>query len=94
MANCNRNRRDCCTDDLHETKEALAEANRRFHEIEIELRRVEAERDDWRSAYQEAEQLRKQEEQKAQRLQAEMMQLKIDYERRLHEKEEEFEAMK
>lgn len=82
------------TEDLHEAKEALADATRRFHELEIELRRVEGERDDWRIAYQDAESLRKQEEAKVIRLTAENLQIRQEYERRLHDQEEEFEALK
>lgn len=82
------------SDDLHESKEALADATRRFHELEIELRRVEGERDDWRLAYQDAESLRKQEEAKVIRLTAENQQIRMEYERRLHDKEEEYEAMR
>lgn len=42
-------------DDLHDAKNTLAEYNRRLHELELELRRLENERDELSAAYKEAE---------------------------------------
>jgi hypothetical protein len=44
-----------CPDDLHETKNTLGELSRRYHEMEIEVRRLENEREELSSAYREAE---------------------------------------
>lgn len=42
-------------DDLHEARGAINELNRRLHELELELRRLENERDELTAAYKEAE---------------------------------------
>lgn len=42
-------------DDLHEAKATVNEMNRRLHELELELRRLENERDELTAAYKEAE---------------------------------------
>ena len=43
------------SDDLHEAKTTLGELNRRYHEMEIEVRRLENEREELSAAYREAE---------------------------------------
>lgn len=43
------------TDDLHDARNQLADLNRRLHEMEIELRRLENEREELTAAYKEAE---------------------------------------
>lgn len=43
------------TDDLHDAKGTINEMNRRLHELELELRRLENERDELTAAYKEAE---------------------------------------
>ena len=42
-------------DDLHETKANLSDLTRRYHELEIECRRLENEREELSAAYKEAE---------------------------------------
>lgn len=42
-------------DDLHDCKNQLSEYTRRLHELEIELRRLENEREELSAAYKEAE---------------------------------------
>lgn len=42
-------------DDLGEAKSTISEITRRYHELEIELRRLENERDELTAAYKEAE---------------------------------------
>lgn len=42
-------------DDLSEAKGTISELTRRYHELEIELRRLENERDELTAAYKEAE---------------------------------------
>lgn len=43
------------TDDLNEAKNQLSDMNRRLHELELELRRLENEREELAAAYKEAE---------------------------------------
>ncbi|CAG0920015.1 unnamed protein product [Notodromas monacha] len=81
-------------DDLHDAKNTLAELNRRYHEMELEVRRLENEREELSAAYREAEAARKAEEQRAQRLAAELAQLRHDFEKRIAEKDEEIESIK
>ncbi|KAH8327656.1 hypothetical protein KR074_008277 [Drosophila pseudoananassae] len=81
-------------DDLHDAKGAINELNRRLHELELELRRLENERDELTAAYKEAEAGRKAEEQRGQRLAADFNQYRHDAERRLAEKDEEIEAIR
>ncbi|XP_044251961.1 paramyosin, long form isoform X1 [Drosophila takahashii] len=81
-------------DDLHEAKGAINDLNRRLHELELELRRLENERDELTAAYKEAEAGRKAEEQRGQRLAADFNQYRHDAERRLAEKDEEIEAIR
>lgn len=42
-------------DDLHDARNSLTELTRRLHELEIELRRLENEREELTAAYKEAE---------------------------------------
>lgn len=42
-------------DDLHDAKNQISDMNRRLHEMEIELRRLENEREELSAAYKEAE---------------------------------------
>ncbi|XP_014219968.1 paramyosin-like [Copidosoma floridanum] len=81
-------------DDLSDAKNQLADMNRRLHELELELRRLENEREELAAAYKEAEAGRKIEEQRAQRLSAELSQLRHETERRIAEKDEEIEAIR
>lgn len=43
------------SDDLHDARTTITEQNRRLHELEIELRRLENEREELSAAYKEAE---------------------------------------
>ncbi|XP_050526367.1 paramyosin, long form isoform X2 [Daktulosphaira vitifoliae] len=81
-------------DDLHDAKNTIAEYNRRLHELELELRRLENERDELSAAYKEAEAGRKAEEARAFRLSAELTQFRHEAEKRLAEKDEEIEAIR
>lgn len=42
-------------DDLHDARNTMAEMNRRLHEMELEIRRLENEREELSAAYKEAE---------------------------------------
>ncbi|XP_055911764.1 paramyosin, long form isoform X1 [Eupeodes corollae] len=81
-------------DDLHESRATISEITRRLHDLELELRRLENERDELTAAYKEAEAGRKAEEQRAQRLASDFSQFRHDAERRMHEKDEEIEAIR
>lgn len=81
-------------DDLHDAKNQISEMTRRLHELELELRRLENEREELTAAYKEAEAGRKAEEQRSQRLAAELSQFRHEAERRLQEKDEEIEAIR
>jgi chromosome segregation ATPase len=81
-------------DEVHESRNVIADITRRLHEYELEIRRLENERDELTAAYKEAEAGRKAEEQRAQRLAADFNQFRHDAERRLHEKDEEIEAIR
>ncbi|GAB6030577.1 hypothetical protein CHUAL_007439 [Chamberlinius hualienensis] len=81
-------------DDLHDAKTTISEITRRCHELEVEVRRLETEREELSAAYREAETARKLEEAKAQRLTAEIAQMRHDYEKRLNEKDEEIESIR
>lgn len=82
------------TNENQEARNTITELTRRYHEFEIELRRLENERDELTAAYKEAEAGRKAEEQRAQRLASEYGQYRHDAERRLAEKDEEVEAIR
>lgn len=45
----------CQTDEVGEARSTISEITRRYHELEIELRRLENERDELTAAYKEAE---------------------------------------
>ncbi|GIY31035.1 paramyosin [Caerostris extrusa] len=81
-------------DDLNDAKAHLSDASRRIHEMDIEIKRLENEREELSIAYREAETLRKQEEAKAQRLASELTSVRHDYERRLTIKEEELDSLR
>ncbi|XP_014242008.1 paramyosin, long form [Cimex lectularius] len=81
-------------DDLHDAKNTLGEMNRRLHELELELRRLENEREELTAAYKEAEAGRKAEEQRVMRLSAEFGQFRHEAEKRLTEKDEEIETIR
>lgn len=82
------------SDELNDAKAHLGDATRRIHDMEIEIKRLENEREELSIAYREAETLRKQEETKAQRLSSELASVRHEYERRLTAKEEELEALR
>lgn len=81
-------------DELNDVKGQLSDATRRIHEMDLEIKRLETEREELSAAYREAESLRKQEEAKAQRLTQELAQMRHDYEKRLAQKEEELDALR
>ncbi|KAK5642657.1 hypothetical protein RI129_008824 [Pyrocoelia pectoralis] len=81
-------------DDLSDARNTITELTRRLHEMEMEVRRLENEREELTAAYKEAEAGRKAEEQRAHRLSSEYAQFRHEAEKRLHEKDEEIEAIR
>ncbi|XP_055702865.1 paramyosin, long form [Phlebotomus papatasi] len=81
-------------DELHDARATIADYTRRLHEFELELRRLENERDELTAAYKEAEAGRKAEEQRAQRLASEFNSFRHEAERRIAEKDEEIESIR
>lgn len=81
-------------DEVHESRNVITELTRRLHDMEIEIRRLENERDELTSAYKEAEAGRKAEEQRSQRLASEFGQFRHDAERSLAQKDEEIELIR
>ena len=80
-----------CTDEIHDMTERLGEGGRNVHEIDKARKRLETERDELQSALEEAEAALEQEEAKVQRAQLEIAAVRQDIDRRLAEKDEEFE---
>lgn len=81
-------------DDLIDSRNTITELTRRLHELELELRRLENEREELTAAYKEAEAGRKAEEMRSQRLSSEFAQFRHEAEKRLHEKDEEIDAIR
>lgn len=81
-------------DDLRESRNTVSELTRRLHEYELEIRRLENEREELTAAYKEAEAGRKAEEKRAQSLASEFGQYRHDAERRIQIKEEEVETIR
>lgn len=81
-------------DDLRDSKSTVSELTRRLHEYELEIRRLENEREELTAAYKEAEAGRKAEEKRSQALTSEYGQFRSDAERRIAVKEEEIETIR
>ena len=82
------------SDDIRDIMEQISEGGRSIHEIEKQRKRLETEKQELQAALEEAEATLEQEENKNARLQLEIDQVKNDIEKRLQEKEEEFEITK
>jgi chromosome segregation ATPase len=81
-------------DELAEAKEALGEANRKLHELDLENARLAGEVRELQTGLTETEDARRFAENRAQRALAELQALRVDMERRLTEKTEETEALR
>lgn len=68
---------------MHEAKEALADANRKLHELDLENARLAGEIRELQTALKEADAARRDAENRAQRALAELQALRIEMERRL-----------
>ena len=79
-------------DEIHDLTDQLSDGGRSVHELEKARRRLELEKEELQSALEEAEAALEQEEAKVQRAQLEISAIRQDIDRRLAEKDEEFEA--
>merc|ERR1712045_1025539 len=82
------------SDEIKDIMEQISEGGRSIHEIEKQRKRLESEKLELTSALEEAEATLEQEENKHARLELEIMQVKNEIEKRLQEKEEEFDMVK
>ena len=82
------------TDEIKDLMEQISEGGRSIHEIEKQRKRLETEKKELHGALEEAEQALEQEENKYLRAQVELSQARQEIERRLAEKEEEFDAVR
>ncbi|XP_066130362.1 myosin-16 [Saccopteryx bilineata] len=79
-------------EEIKELIDQLGEGGRSVHELQKLKKKLEIEKDELQVALEEAESSLEVEESKVIRIQLELAQVKADIDRRIHEKEEEFEA--
>ena len=80
------------TDEIHDLTEQLSDGGKNVHEIDKAKRRLELEKEELQAALEEAESALEQEEAKVARAQLELTSVKQDIDRKIAEKEEEFES--
>ncbi|KAF3700456.1 Myosin-16 [Channa argus] len=80
------------TDEIKELVDQLGEGGRSVHELQKAKKKLEVEKEELQMALEEAEASLEVEEGKLVRVQLELAQVKADIDRRIHEKEEEFEV--
>ena len=78
-------------DEIRDLSDQLGEGGKNVHELEKAKKRLEVEKEELQTALEEAEGALEVEEGKVLRVQLELSQLKADIDRRLAEKDEEFE---
>ncbi|CAG2223442.1 MYH6_7 [Mytilus edulis] len=78
-------------EEIHELTDQLSEGGRSVHEVEKAKRRLEMEKEELQAALEEAESTLEQEEAKVARSQLEISAIRNDIDRRIHEKDDEFE---
>merc|ERR1712136_521145 len=78
-------------DEIHDLTDQLGEGGKSVHELDKARRRLEMEKEELQAALEEAESALEQEEAKVVRAQLELSQIRQEIDRRLAEKEEEFE---
>ncbi|XP_076442418.1 myosin heavy chain, striated muscle-like isoform X7 [Babylonia areolata] len=78
-------------DEIHDLTEQLSDGGRSVHEAEKARKRLELEKEELQAALEEAEAALEQEEAKVMRSQLEISQVRSEIDRRIHDKEEEFE---
>jgi len=79
------------TEEIHDLTSQLGEGGRSVHEMDKARKRLELEKEELQSALEEAEAALELEEAKSQRTQLEISAIRQDIDRRLAEKDEEFE---
>ena len=78
-------------DEIKDLLDQLGDGGRSIHELDKQRRHLEVEKDELQTALEEAEAALEQEENKVLRAQLELGQIRQEIDRKLHEKEEEFE---
>merc|ERR1711997_51569 len=78
-------------DEIKDLLDQLGDGGRSIHELDKQRRRLEVEKEELQAALEEAEAALEQEENKVLRAQLELGQIRQEIDRKLHEKEEEFE---
>ena len=79
------------SDEIHDLTDQLGEGGRSTHELEKSRKRLEMEKEELQAALEEAESALEQEEAKVMRAQLEISAVRADIDRRIQDKEEEFE---
>jgi len=79
------------TEEIHDLTSQLGEGGRSVHEMDKARKRLEMEKEELQAALEEAEAALEMEEAKSQRTQLEISAIRQDIDRRLAEKDEEFE---
>ena len=79
-------------DEIHDLTDQLGEGGRNVHEMDKVRRRLELEKEELQAALEEAEAALEQEEAKTGRAQVELSNIRQEIDRRIAEKEEEFET--
>ena len=79
-------------DEIKDLLDQLGEGGRSIHELDKQRRRLQVEKEELQLALEEAESALEQEENRVARAQMEIANSKAEIDRRLHDKEEEFEA--
>lgn len=77
-------------DEIKDLLDQLGEGGRSIHELDKQRRRLEVEKEELQSALEEAEAALEQEENRVLRAQLELGQVRQEIDRKIHEKEEEF----
>ena len=80
------------SDEIHDLTDQIGEGGRGVHELDKLRRRLELEKEELQAALEEAEGALEQEEAKVARAQQELAGIRGDIDRRLAEKDEEFES--
>ena len=78
-------------DEIRDLLDQLGDGGRSIHELDKQRRRLEVEKEELQAALEEAESALEAEENKVLRAQLELGQVRQEIDRRIHEKEEEFE---
>merc|ERR1712179_82232 len=80
------------SDEIKDLMDQICEGGRNLHDVSITAKKLEIEKDELQAALEEAETALENEENKVLRAQLELSQVKQEIDKRLHEKDEEFDA--